>query len=170
MTKPPVLLPPLFADWFASRGWKPLPFQRQAWRHYLAGESGLIHTPTGSGKTLAAFGGPLLEALAESPALVNGKRNAPRPLRVIWITPLRALASDTTRALTETAQAVGLPWTVAQRTGDASARDKRLAREVLDFTSRGIPYYSLDDQHFQSWVAQAVSLWQKAQRVEPVPA
>jgi len=114
--------------WFASRGWKPLPFQRQAWRHYLAGESGRIHTPAGSGKTLAAFGGPLLEALAESPAVVNGKRNAPRPLRVVWVTPLRALASDTTRALTETAQAVGLPWTVAQRTGDASARDKRLAR------------------------------------------
>ena len=50
------------------------------------------------------------------------------------------------------------------------SRDKRLAREVLDFTSRDIPYYSLDDQHFQSWVAQAVSLWQKARRVEPVPA
>ena len=33
--------------WFAARGWKPLAFQRQAWRHYLAGESGLVHTPTG---------------------------------------------------------------------------------------------------------------------------
>jgi len=115
-------------DWFAARGWTPLPFQRQAWRHYLAGESGLIHTPTGSGKTLAAFGGPLLEALAEPPVPTSRKRNPPRPLRVLWITPLRALASDTTRALTDTAHALGLPWTVAQRTGDASARDKRLAR------------------------------------------
>ncbi|MBD9469167.1 ligase-associated DNA damage response DEXH box helicase [Pseudoxanthomonas sp. PXM01] len=114
--------------WFAARGWKPLPFQRQAWRHYLAGESGLIHTPTGSGKTLAAFGGPLLEALAEPPVPSGRKRNATRPLRVLWITPLRALASDTTRALTDTAHALGLPWTVAQRTGDASTRDKRLAR------------------------------------------
>lgn len=114
--------------WFAARGWKPLPFQRQAWRHYLAGESGLIHTPTGSGKTLAAFGGPLLEALAESPVPTRPKRNATRPIRVLWITPLRALASDTTRALTDTAHALGLPWTVAQRTGDASTRDKRLAR------------------------------------------
>lgn len=114
--------------WFAARGWKPLPFQRQAWRHYLAGESGLIHTPTGSGKTLAAFGGPLLEALAESPVPSRPKRNATRPIRVLWITPLRALASDTTRALTDTAHALGLPWTVAQRTGDASTRDKRLAR------------------------------------------
>lgn len=115
-------------DWFTARGWTPLPFQRQAWRHYLAGESGLIHTPTGSGKTLAAFGGPLLEALAEPSVPTSRKRNPPRPLRVLWITPLRALASDTTRALTDTAHALGLPWTVAQRTGDASARDKRLAR------------------------------------------
>jgi ATP-dependent helicase Lhr and Lhr-like helicase len=115
-------------QWFAGRGWKPLPFQRQAWRHYLAGESGLIHTPTGSGKTLAAFGGPLLEALAEPAAFAGRKRSAPRPLRVVWITPLRALASDTTRALAETANSLGLPWGVAQRTGDASARDKRLAR------------------------------------------
>lgn len=117
-------------QWFAARGWKPLPFQRQAWRHYLAGESGLIHTPTGSGKTLAAFGGPLLEALAEkAPSRSSGsRRRVARPLRVLWITPLRALATDTTRALAETADALGLPWSVAQRTGDASARDKRLAR------------------------------------------
>ncbi|MDR7070343.1 ATP-dependent Lhr-like helicase [Pseudoxanthomonas japonensis] len=118
-------------QWFTARGWTPLPFQRQAWRHYLAGDSGLIHTPTGSGKTLAAFGGPLLEALAENAktALPTSRRaRAPRPLRVLWITPLRALAADTTRALSETADALGLPWTVAQRTGDASARDKRLAR------------------------------------------
>lgn len=118
--------------WFTARGWKPLPFQREAWRHYLAGESGLIHTPTGSGKTLAAFGGPLIEALAEhvdtSPSPSRGRAKAARPLRVLWITPLRALATDTTRALTEVSHALGLAWTVAQRTGDASARDKRLAR------------------------------------------
>ncbi len=118
-------------QWFLARGWKPLRFQRQAWRHYLAGESGLIHTPTGSGKTLAAFGGPLIEALADTttPASTAGRRTrTARPLRVLWITPLRALAADTTRALAEASQAVGLPWQVAQRTGDASARDKRLAR------------------------------------------
>ena len=54
-------------DWFAERGWKPLPFQRRMWGLYLDGGSGLLHTPTGSGKTLAAFGGPLIEALAMNP-------------------------------------------------------------------------------------------------------
>ncbi|MET0892814.1 MAG: ligase-associated DNA damage response DEXH box helicase [Pseudoxanthomonas sp.] len=117
---------PLVA-WFKSRGWKPLPFQREFWRHYLQGDSGLLHTPTGSGKTLAAFGGPLLEALA-APAAVSRKKNATRELRVLWITPLKALATDTVRALREPIEALGVDWQVGLRTGDASARDKRLAR------------------------------------------
>ncbi|RYZ72906.1 MAG: ligase-associated DNA damage response DEXH box helicase [Lysobacteraceae bacterium] len=113
--------------WFRSQGWKPLPFQRAMWKHYLQGESGLLHTPTGSGKTLAAFGGSLLEAFQDRVAAPR-KKNAARPLQVLWITPLKALASDTVRALREPIEALGIDWTVGLRTGDASARDKRLAR------------------------------------------
>lgn len=112
-------------DWFAARGWSPLPFQRETWRRYLAGESGLIHTPTGSGKTLAAFGGPLLDALRGG-VETNGPRVSGPTL--LWVTPLRALANDTVRALREPVDGLQLPWTVGMRTGDASARDKRLAR------------------------------------------
>ena len=117
------------AAWFARQGWTPAPFQRTAWRHYLAGRDGLLVTPTGSGKTLAAFGGPLLQALRDPPPpkKVRGQPSAPRT-RVLWISPLRALANDTTRALREPIAALDLPWTVAMRTGDASARDKRLSR------------------------------------------
>jgi len=43
------------------------------------------------------------------------------PLRVLWVTPLRALAGDTTEALRTSAHALGLPWTVEARTGDTSA-------------------------------------------------
>ena len=119
--------------WFQHQGWKPLPFQRDLWRRYLRGESGLLHTPTGSGKTLAAFGGPLLEALRERPVLpqngARSRKNPQRPLKVLWITPLKALATDTVRALREPLDALGLGWQVGLRTGDASARDKRLARD-----------------------------------------
>lgn len=119
-------------DWFARRGWSPAPFQRDVWTRYLRGESGLLHTPTGSGKTLAAFGGPLIEALTD-PASRSGESAArparERDLRVLWITPLRALAADTLRALREPAHALGLDWRIGPRTGDASARDKQLARE-----------------------------------------
>ncbi|MEN1925638.1 ligase-associated DNA damage response DEXH box helicase [Luteimonas qiangzhengi] len=120
-------------DWFAARGWRPAPFQRTAWKHYLRGESGLLVTPTGSGKTLAAAGGPLLEALrlGDAPAPKRTPANAPPRLRLLWITPLRALAADTTRALRDPIEALGVPWTVAMRTGDAGARDRRLARRGL---------------------------------------
>lgn len=50
-------------------------------------------------------------------------------LKVLWITPLRALAADTVRALREPVDALGIDWQVGLRTGDATARDKRLARE-----------------------------------------
>lgn len=130
--------------YFSGRGWKPMAFQKDMWARYLAGESGLLHTPTGSGKTLAAFGGPLIEALAACPSVgantagpdvgapvTRAKRGTRRetPLKLLWITPLRALATDTLRALREPVDALGLDWTIGLRTGDATARDKRLARE-----------------------------------------
>ena len=116
-----------FEDWFASRGWSPFGFQRDVWAAYRAGESGLIHAATGTGKTLAAWGGPVSEWLDEQtlmPANVVGRRprrsSAP-PLRVVWITPLRALAADTEEALRQPLVDLGLPWTLESRTGDTSA-------------------------------------------------
>jgi ATP-dependent Lhr-like helicase len=117
-------------NWLEQKGWKAAGFQREVWARYLRGESGLLVTPTGSGKTLAACGGPLLEALSRPP-IPRAKRGVPKPsrLRMLWITPLRALAADTARALQQPVEALDLPWTVAMRTGDASNRDKRLARQ-----------------------------------------
>ena len=116
-----------FEDWFASRGWSPFGFQRDVWAAYRAGESGLIHAATGTGKTLAAWGGPVSEWLDEQTlmsASARGKRprrsTAP-PLRVVWITPLRALAADTEEALRQPLVDLGLPWTLESRTGDTSA-------------------------------------------------
>ena len=59
-----------------------------------AGCSGLLHATTGSGKTYAVALGALQRGLA----LPQPARGAP-PLQVLWITPMRALAADTTRAL-----------------------------------------------------------------------
>jgi len=118
--------------WFVERGWKVASFQREVWQRYLSGESGLLHTPTGSGKTLAVFGGPVLEALAEATtpdSLTRSHASWGKGPKVLWVTPLRALAADTAQALTQVVQGVSLDWTVALRTGDASARDKRLARQ-----------------------------------------
>ncbi|MES2842595.1 MAG: ligase-associated DNA damage response DEXH box helicase [Pseudomonadota bacterium] len=141
--------------WFTDQGWRPAPFQRQVWRHWQRGESGLLVTPTGSGKTLAALGGVLLEGLRDAAAASHaglapedtaaGRRSTePKPsrLRLLWVTPLRALATDTTHALQAPIDALGLPWTVAKRTGDATSRDRRLARqgqaEVLVITPESL--------------------------------
>jgi ATP-dependent Lhr-like helicase len=108
--------------WFAERGWEAFPFQREAWLAWLEGKSGLLHAPTGQGKTLAAWFGPLLQAMESS----GGERG----LRVLWITPLRALSADTAAALREPLLSLGLPWTVEERTGDtgSTARKRQAAR------------------------------------------
>jgi ATP-dependent helicase Lhr and Lhr-like helicase len=111
--------------WFASRGWAPFEFQREVWRAYLAGESGLIHAATGTGKTYAAWLGPLLEALAE------GRASTPPPLRVLWITPLRALAADTEAALRAPLDDLDVGWTLESRTGDTSAAMRARQRRRL---------------------------------------
>jgi ATP-dependent helicase Lhr and Lhr-like helicase len=103
----------------------PFPFQEEVWRAYLAGESGLIHAATGTGKTYAAWMGPILEWLGDYPAGQGGSEAAGRlksapPLRVLWITPLRALAADTEAALQAPIEDLGLPWTVEARTGDTA--------------------------------------------------
>ncbi|MBL0922334.1 MAG: DEAD/DEAH box helicase, partial [Phycisphaerales bacterium] len=108
--------------WFASRRWTPFQFQRDCWRAYLAGESGLLHAPTGTGKTLAVWLGPILESIRKDDLAAHGAR-------VIWITPLRALAGDTADALAEAASALGSHWTIDVRTGDTPSRRKSLQRD-----------------------------------------
>lgn len=116
--------------WFKSRGWTVFDFQREAWQAYLDGRDGLIHSPTGTGKTYAAWLGPVLERLAE-PLVKPAKGHKPDPIRVVWITPLRALANDTAKSLQDSADALGLPWTVETRTGDTAASVKARQRKRL---------------------------------------
>jgi ATP-dependent Lhr-like helicase len=119
--------------WFAAQGWTPFRFQRQVWTDYLAGESGLIHAATGTGKTYAAWLGPVLEWLRDDPPPTArvARRSSAAPLRVLWITPLRALAADTEVALRAPVDFLGLPWTVESRTGDTAAKVRARQRTRL---------------------------------------
>lgn len=116
-------------SWFAGRNWKVFPFQKQAWKSCLAGESGLIHATTGTGKTLAAWLGPVIEALAE--AETSPSSIAESPLKVLWITPLRALAIDTLHSLQEPLTGLGVSWIVESRTGDTPAAVRNKQRQRL---------------------------------------
>jgi ATP-dependent Lhr-like helicase len=130
----------MLTAWFTTRGWTPFDFQREVWAAYQAGESGLVHAATGTGKTLAAWGGALAEWLAERDAVPapNASDHRPRSrrdrapaLRVLWVTPLRALAADTEEALRQPLEDLGIPWTLESRTGDTSAAMRARQRRRL---------------------------------------
>ena len=113
--------------WFAANGWRAFEFQREVWNAYLAGDSGLVHSATGSGKTLAAFLGPLAEWIGERPSprpSPQGEGEGAPPLRVLWITPMRALAADTKLSLERAVEGLALPWTIGLRTGDTSSAER----------------------------------------------
>ncbi len=119
--------------WFLQRGWSAFPFQEEVWSAYLNGENGLIHSATGTGKTLSAWMGPIAEWMAENPGLTKKliKRSEAPGLRVLWITPLRALAADTELSLRLPIEELGIPWTVETRTGDTSQGLRKKQGEQL---------------------------------------
>ena len=108
---------------FDVRGWQPFDFQKQTWSAYLSGKSGLLHAPTGLGKTLAVYLGPLAEG-----------REAKSGCQVLWLTPLRALAADTLRALREPLAELAPHLEAEARTGDTPAALRARLRKKLPHT------------------------------------
>jgi len=87
---------PLVAEWFSHTLGAPTAAQARGWEHIRNGRHTLIAAPTGSGKTLAAF----LTAIDE---LVRDAARAPLPdaIRVLYISPLKALSADIHQNLAE---------------------------------------------------------------------
>ncbi|WP_284178151.1 ligase-associated DNA damage response DEXH box helicase [Rhabdaerophilum sp. SD176] len=114
-------LPPLFANWFAGRGWSLRWHQAQLLTRASARRSALLIAPTGAGKTLAGF----LPTLVE---LSGPERN--EGLHTLYISPLKALAVDIARNLEEPVAEMGLPLRIEARTGDTpAARRQRQMRQ-----------------------------------------
>ncbi|WP_344072243.1 DEAD/DEAH box helicase, partial [Prauserella alba] len=124
------LFSPATRDWFAGAFAAPTSAQEDAWRAAHAGEHALVIAPTGSGKTLAAFLWAL-DRLATAPQ----PEEATHRCRVLYVSPLKALAVDVQRnlrsPLTGIAQAskrLDLPApdiTVGMRTGDTTPAERR---------------------------------------------
>jgi ATP-dependent Lhr-like helicase len=109
-------------DWFSQQGWKPFSFQLQSWQALLDGKSGLLNAPTGSGKTYALA----LPALLSMPDK--------KGIKVIWVTPIRALANDLYLAISKAAHIIRPEATVAVRTGDTTtAQRQKQKRNQPDF-------------------------------------
>lgn len=109
--------------WFRAQGWQPFPFQREVWTAMGQGRSGLLHATTGSGKTYAVGLGAMLNAMRHGtrPSSMDG---AAPPLAVLWITPMRALAADTTRAIARAASELAPHWSVGARSGDTPSAER----------------------------------------------
>lgn len=136
---------PATRTWFSRAFGSPTPVQSRAWEAIGRGENALVIAPTGSGKTLAAFlsaidrlgrGEPVEPdggAVARSRA--RRKNEPPRGVRVLYVSPLKALGADVERNLrrplagiAEAAAELGERWapvSVGVRSGDTPARERR---------------------------------------------
>ena len=120
---------PATATWFAEVFAAPTAAQAGAWQAISSGQNALVIAPTGSGKTLAAFLSAL-DSLIKEPHPAAKQR-----CRVLYVSPLKALAVDVERNLraplagiTQTALRLGRTppsISVGVRSGDTSAGDRR---------------------------------------------
>src|ERR1041384_16466 len=122
----------LIEQWLASRGWRAWPFQQQTWDAYAAGHSGLIQVATGAGKTYGAYLGPLAELIDEvGSSRSAGRSEAVSGLRILFVTPLRAVSRDIELALKAPVCDLGLPITIESRTGDTAASIRARQKDRL---------------------------------------
>jgi len=146
--------------WFQLRHMRPFTFQEQTWQHILDGKSGLVNAPTGCGKTFSVFLGVIIEFINQYPE--NYKSKSRNGLRLLWITPLRALAKDIGRAMEEVIGELGMSWKVGIRNGDTETserqRQKRQMPEILIITPESL-HLLLAQKHYPElfrslkWVA-----------------
>ena len=123
----PETLPPLFADWFARRGWSPRRHQLEMIQAAQDGVHALLVAPTGGGKTLAGF----------LPSLIDLAERGPRPafgpgsgVHTLYLSPLKALTTDVERNLMAPIREIGLNIHVESRTGDTKPSKRQRQRDV----------------------------------------
>jgi ATP-dependent helicase Lhr and Lhr-like helicase len=106
---------PRTRDWFERAFTAPTPAQALGWPAIATGKHVLIQAPTGSGKTLAAFliG---IDRLDASPG---------EGLRLLYVSPLKALNYDVERNLRSPLAGIGSRLSVAVRAGDTPAEERR---------------------------------------------
>ena len=107
-------------SWFEEKKWEPFPFQKDCWKAYLKGSSGLLMAPTGSGKTLA-LGAPILQSIDPNK----------KGLQALWITPLRALSQEIFEALEKASIQMNIDIEVGLRNGDTSTKERTKQRKLL---------------------------------------
>jgi ATP-dependent Lhr-like helicase len=122
----PATLPPLFADWFASRGWLPRRHQLEMVAAGQAGSHALLVAPTGGGKTLAGFLPSLIDLAERGPKPTTGPGSG---VHTLYLSPLKALTTDVERNLMTPIREIGLNIHVETRTGDTKQSKRQRQRD-----------------------------------------
>ncbi|RQP12113.1 MAG: ligase-associated DNA damage response DEXH box helicase [Chryseobacterium sp.] len=145
--------------WLDQKGFAPFGFQEQTWQKYSAGYNGMVIAPTGFGKTFSVF-------LAVVADFLNRPETYGRGLKLLWITPLRSLAKDLARAMSEAIAEIGLDWTVGVRNGDTDkamkAKQLRAMPDILLVTPESLHLLLGQKQHqrfFRDLRCIAVDEW-----------
>ena len=105
-------------NWFKSKNWKVFPFQQQCWDAFAKKKHGLVNAPTGSGKTYALYLGALI-------SYFNSHSSSTSGLKIIWITPIRALAKEIKLSIEKANEALSIPWDVSIRSGDTTTSQRK---------------------------------------------
>lgn len=128
------------AAWYLQRGWEMHDFQKSCFEAFEQGYHGLLNAPTGSGKTYAMA----IPALLSADDQKDG-------IRLLWITPLRSLATEIQEAIATAARELGLNWQVAIRNGDTStaerARQKKNIPQCLVTTPESLHLMLAEKDH-----------------------
>jgi len=122
----PATLPPLFADWFAARGWAPRRHQLEMVASGEAGSHALLVAPTGGGKTLAGFLPSLIDLAEREPKPTTGPGSG---VHTLYLSPLKALTTDVERNLMTPIREIGLNIHVETRTGDTKQSKRQRQRD-----------------------------------------
>ncbi|HEX4898057.1 MAG TPA: DEAD/DEAH box helicase, partial [Candidatus Limnocylindrales bacterium] len=179
--------------WFEGAFEAPTPAQTGGWASIAAGNHTLIHAPTGSGKTLAAFLW-CLDRLARDPS-PPPTRGDPGSVRVLYVSPLKALTYDVERNLRAPLHGISLAAqrlggepphiSIASRTGDTPQEARRqLAKTPPDIlvttpeslyliltsaareTLRGVETVILDEVHAVAGTKRGAHLALSLERLE----
>ena len=107
----------IIKNWMAEKDFAPFTFQLETWEKYYRNYSGMVIAPTGFGKTYSVFLAVIVDFLNFPEKYGDG-------LKLLWITPLRALAKDIAKAMKEAIDEIGLDWTVGVRNGDTPVSER----------------------------------------------
>ncbi len=136
----------IIKKWMDEKDREPFGFQSETWFKFSNNYSGMVIAPTGFGKTFSVF-------LAVVIDYMNHPENYKVGMKLLWITPLRALAKDIAKAMTEALEEIGLDWEVAVRNGDTSAANRakqtRKMPDILIITPESLHLLLAQKQHLK---------------------